>query len=179
MRLPSSTPRPGATPARAAPALQAHPHLSAHPRHPRREGQGRSTLATVKRNALGGNPTHARSNLPSSRLAPCAATGTNAPAPAPLPLPSVRLPISPGDQADQAAAAILAAHADGATRVRVELLLPITGATDLDDWPGGVRMQAKAAMPLVERLLAAVRRGAQGLSGRLDSRVLDEGDAVC
>lgn len=93
--------------------------------------------------------------------------------------PTLRLPISPGDQADQAAAAVLAAHAAGATRVRVDLLLPITGATDLDDWPGGVRMQAKAAMPLVERLLAAVRRGAPALGGRLDSRVLDDGDAVC
>ena len=34
----------------------------------------------------------------------------------------------------QALAASLRAHADGKSRQRLELLLPLIGATDLDDW---------------------------------------------
>lgn len=34
----------------------------------------------------------------------------------------------------QALAASLRAHADGKLRQRLELLLPLIGATDLDDW---------------------------------------------
>jgi hypothetical protein len=42
-------------------------------------------------------------------------------------------------------------------------------------------MQAKAALPLVERLLSAVRRGSPALAGpgALTPAVLDDGDAVC
>ncbi len=36
----------------------------------------------------------------------------------------------------------------GVRRQRVELLLPLIGATDLDDWPGGVRQQFKAVLPM-------------------------------
>lgn len=46
--------------------------------------------------------------------------------------------------------AIEAAWQAGIKRQRIELLLPLIGATDLDDWPGGIRQQFKAAAPLVE-----------------------------
>ncbi len=36
----------------------------------------------------------------------------------------------------------------GIRRQRVELLLPLIGATDLDDWPGGIRQQFKAVLPM-------------------------------
>ena len=36
----------------------------------------------------------------------------------------------------------------GIRRQRIELLLPLIGATDLDDWPGGIRQQFKAALPM-------------------------------
>lgn len=38
----------------------------------------------------------------------------------------------------------------------MEFLLPLIGATDLDDWPGGVRQQFKAACPMVEEILRNV-----------------------
>jgi hypothetical protein len=50
----------------------------------------------------------------------------------------------------QAVTAIEQAWQAGVRRQRLELLLPLIGATDLDDWPGGVRQQFKAAAPLVE-----------------------------
>ena len=40
--------------------------------------------------------------------------------------------------------------------------MPLVGATDLDDWPGGIRQQFKAAKPLVERMLEEIRRQAGG-----------------
>jgi len=39
---------------------------------------------------------------------------------------------------------------------QMEFLLPLIGATDLDDWPGGVRQQFKAACPMVEDILRNV-----------------------
>jgi hypothetical protein len=41
-------------------------------------------------------------------------------------------------------------------RMQVEFLLPLIGATDLDDWPGGVRQQFKAACPMVEDILREI-----------------------
>lgn len=38
----------------------------------------------------------------------------------------------------------------------MEILLPLIGATDLDDWPGGIQQQFKAAVPLVEEILKQV-----------------------
>lgn len=97
-------------------------------------------------------------------------------APAPL-----RLPIGPGDAADQAAAALLRARASGATRASVVVpLSPSTtafGSTDLDDWPGGVAQMAEAAIPVVQRMLSTLKRE-PGLEGPLDASVLDVGDAV-
>jgi hypothetical protein len=54
---------------------------------------------------------------------------------------SVSVPSSPEAQVSQAVQAIQAAWRAGITRQRVELLLPLIGATDLDDWPGGIRQQ--------------------------------------
>lgn len=62
-------------------------------------------------------------------------------------------------------------------RQRVELLIPLIGATDLDDWPGGIRQQFKAASPMVEELLRELKK-LPGLEGPLSARILDDGDAV-
>ena len=48
-------------------------------------------------------------------------------------------------QVDQAAAACERAFKAGHSRQRVELLLPLIGATDIDDWPGGPLAAATAA----------------------------------
>lgn len=62
-------------------------------------------------------------------------------------------------------------------RQHVELLLPLIGATDLDDWPGGIRQQFKSAQPLVESILRTLKQ-VEGLQGPLDAALWDEGDAV-
>ena len=52
-----------------------------------------------------------------------------------------------------AQAAAVRAWQAGVRRQRVELLLPLIGATDLDDWPGGVRQQFKAVLPMCVSVL--------------------------
>ena len=47
---------------------------------------------------------------------------------------------------EQAMNAAKRAHAAGVRRQRMELLLPLIGATDLDDWPGGIRQQFKVLL---------------------------------
>lgn len=64
------------------------------------------------------------------------------------------VPASPELQISQAVTAVESAWQAGVRRQRLELLLPLIGATDLDDWPGGVRQQFKAAAPLVEGVRA-------------------------
>ena len=52
-----------------------------------------------------------------------------------------RLPRSPREQVTQAAEAIKRVAASGKQLFEVEFSLPLIGATDLDDWPGGIRQQ--------------------------------------
>ncbi|GFR50904.1 hypothetical protein Agub_g13201 [Astrephomene gubernaculifera] len=87
------------------------------------------------------------------------------------------IPDGPAQQAQQAAQAIEAAWRDGVRRQRLELMLPLIGATDLDDWPGGIRQQFKAAQPMVESILRTVKQ-TEGLQGPLAANVWDQGDAV-
>ena len=64
-----------------------------------------------------------------------------------------RFPTSPEDQVRQAAISIKEASKDGKKRHSVRLLLPIIGATELDDWPGGARQMMEAAAPLVKDVM--------------------------
>jgi len=88
-----------------------------------------------------------------------------------------KLPKSPREQVGQAAEAVRRAAADGNKQLAIEFTLPLIGATDLDDWPGGIQQQFKAAAPLVEEILRSVKRE-PGLEGRIEPRFLDRGDAV-
>ncbi|KAG2447762.1 hypothetical protein HYH02_007220 [Chlamydomonas schloesseri] len=89
----------------------------------------------------------------------------------------IPIPDGPAQQAQQAAQAIEAAWRDGIKRQRLELSLPLIGATDLDDWPGGIRQQFKAAQPMVESILRTVKQ-VEGLQGPLAANIWDQGDAV-
>lgn len=51
------------------------------------------------------------------------------------------------------------------------------GRADLDDWPGGIRQQFKAAAPMVEALLKTLKQ-TEELSGPLKAEIWDQGDAV-
>ena len=91
------------------------------------------------------------------------------------------------------------ASAEGTPQQRslaqIELLLPLVGATEIDDWPGGVRQQYRAVRPLIERLAstlygesvsgAAQQRGANPGAYLYDTalvgwevEVIDDADAV-
>ena len=75
---------------------------------------------------------------------------------------TARLPTSVEDQVRQAAAAVQRAQnsKDGGggdlRRQTIRLLLPLIGATELDDWPGGARQQMEAAEPLVRGILDSI-----------------------
>lgn len=70
-----------------------------------------------------------------------------------------RLPTSVADQVRQATKSLLLATNDGTYRHAVRLLLPVIGATELDDWPGGARQMMQAAEPLLLDVLRGL--GAQ------------------
>jgi hypothetical protein len=110
---------------------------------------------------------------------PAAASSSSA-APQPLEADAaVPLPSTPDQQVALAADAVVAAWRDGGwTRQCVQLELPIIGASDLDDWPGGIRQQFKAALPMVEEMLRRVRAAEPGLRGGLTPDIWDDGDAV-
>ncbi|PNH01740.1 hypothetical protein TSOC_012349 [Tetrabaena socialis] len=89
----------------------------------------------------------------------------------------VAIPEGPAQQTQQAVQAIESAWRSGVRRQQLELLLPLIGATDLDDWPGGIRQQFKAAQPMVESILRAIKQ-TEGLQGPLAANIWDQGDAV-
>jgi hypothetical protein len=91
--------------------------------------------------------------------------------------PLLELPSSTERQVALARAAAQAAFDAGVTRQRLLLLLPLIGATDLDDWPGGTRQQWTAAKPMVSAIVSELQR-ASGAPAAIVQKVLDDGDAV-
>jgi Domain of unknown function (DUF1995) len=79
---------------------------------------------------------------------------------------TARLPTSVDDQVRQARAALSNSPHH---RHMIRLLLPVIGATELDDWPGGSRQQMEAAFPLVKSILNLPIQG---------TVMLDESDGV-
>ena len=79
------------------------------------------------------------------------------------------------EQVAQAAEAAKQALADGFSMQAVELNLPLIGATDLDDWPGGIRQQYRALAPMVSGILDAF---APSGKANITQRVIEDGDAV-
>jgi hypothetical protein len=92
-----------------------------------------------------------------------------------------RLPTSVDDQVRQAAASLKRANEDGKHRHSIRLLLPIIGATDLDDWPGGARQMMEAANPLVEQIVRSMNGDNSGAGASViqtDNVMLDPADGV-
>ena len=98
------------------------------------------------------------------------------------------LPASPEQQTRQASEAVWAALSDGCTRQIVQLSLPLIGATEMDDWPGGIQQQFKAIQPMLKQLLLGLpsTRAVEDENGdtattskaRILEKILDDADAV-
>eukprot|EP00815_Leptocylindrus_aporus_P011509 CAMPEP_0116067344 /NCGR_PEP_ID=MMETSP0322-20121206/10947_1 /TAXON_ID=163516 /ORGANISM="Leptocylindrus danicus var. apora, Strain B651" /LENGTH=335 /DNA_ID=CAMNT_0003554121 /DNA_START=172 /DNA_END=1179 /DNA_ORIENTATION=+ len=90
-----------------------------------------------------------------------------------------RFPTSVDDQVRQAASAIYKAQQDGITRHSVRMLLPLIGATELDDWPGGARQMMDAASPMVSSILTQLTQKYEGSSiSDIRDSVIDSNDGV-
>jgi hypothetical protein len=86
---------------------------------------------------------------------------------------TARLPTSVEDQVRQASESLKRATADGIHRHSVRLLLPVIGATELDDWPGGARQMMEAANPLMGNILKGMDKRVS-----LSTVVIDAADGV-
>ena len=125
--------------------------------------------APARRAAAPLQPPHRRGRRapqqPATVTAASSSSSASAAASADAPLP---IPRGPQETVAQAVAAVSRAWEAGVQRQRVELLLPLIGATDLDDWPGGIRQQFKAAQVRQGRAGGRCWRGAAWqASGRL------------
>lgn len=90
-----------------------------------------------------------------------------------------RFPTSPEDQVRQASIALAAASDGGITRHSIRLLLPVIGATELDDWPGGARQMMEAASPLIQDVLKLVNKNNNDDDGvTIQESVVDQSDGV-
>lgn len=89
-----------------------------------------------------------------------------------------RLPTSVDDQIRQASESIKRATASNKYRHIIRLLLPVIGATDLDDWPGGSRQQMEAANPLVQSILKRLYNDNDDSNINIQTIIIDESDGV-
>lgn len=95
----------------------------------------------------------------------------------------VSVPSTVEESIEQAVSACKQARRDGLMKLHLELLLPLIGATDLDDWPGGIRQQFKAATPVVSTLLEGLidtqdLTEEKNVKSSVKAYILDDGDAV-
>lgn len=89
------------------------------------------------------------------------------------------VPVTIEESVEQAQFACKQAQRDGLRRLQLELLLPLIGATDLDDWPGGIQQQFKAAGPVVSALLKGlIDMNDLSQENAFKRYIIDEGDAV-
>ena len=84
------------------------------------------------------------------------------------------LPRSTKDQVVLALTCVKKAIASGKLNLEVSFDIPLIGATDLDDWPGGIRQQYQAVYPMVEQLMLRIPEK----EPKIRKRVIDEADAV-
>ena len=97
-----------------------------------------------------------------------------------------RFPTSPEDQVRQAAISLKEATKDGLSRHSVRLLLPIIGATELDDWPGGAKQMMEAAAPLMRDVMTLQQEDKKDENGAIVEKaefsiaesIIDEADGV-
>ena len=90
-----------------------------------------------------------------------------------------RFPTSIEDQVRQATLALRAATSSSIHRHSIRLLLPLIGATELDDWPGGAQQQMEAAAPLVQSILKQIPLDAKDRDGlSIQSTIFEPVDGI-
>lgn len=91
----------------------------------------------------------------------------------------LKTPDSVASMMSEVASALLSARNAGVKRImRVEIPLPVTGGTELDDWPGGIKQKYATLRPLLMRTMQELNFTADAMNAR---RFLDgagEDDAV-
>ena len=80
---------------------------------------------------------------------------------------TIRTPGSIADMMNDAAAGAAAAVADDERRVVVEIPLPITGGTELDDWPGGIGQKYETLRQMVPGMLKTLGFSAEQIATRV------------
>ena len=87
------------------------------------------------------------------------------------------LPARQDQCVQQASAAVRRAWEDGVKRQCLELLLPQANSVVDGGWPGGIKQQFRAALPMIESLLL-ILKNVDGLEGRITAEFLDEVDCI-
>eukprot|EP00892_Ulva_mutabilis_P009903 jgi/Ulvmu1/7285/UM035_0073.1 len=87
------------------------------------------------------------------------------------------LPSGPEATVRQASMAVALGRSKGVKRQILELPWPLSGASELDDWPGGIMQEYNTAKPIVEQLLRSVGKDME-LKTPFTFKILDDSDAV-
>lgn len=77
---------------------------------------------------------------------------------------------------EEVASAITAAKGDSKRVVRIEVPIPVTGGTELDDWPGGIRQKFFVLEPMISETLKKLGFSADEIKKR--TFIDEEADAV-
>merc|ERR1711998_719309 len=79
---------------------------------------------------------------------------------------NIRTPDSIASMMEDAAGGILAGIEAGVQRMAVEVPLPITGGTELDDWPGGIGQKYETVRPMLQPTLKSLGFSAEEIATR-------------
>lgn len=139
--------------------------------------KGRATLEVPRGQCLHSSTFHRRLCLNRGDHRFIIAKGSGEPPSAAGEEPAPQFPQSSAQIVRQAYQSCKTAWNAGIKRQKIEIILPLIGATDIDDWPGGIRQQFKAAQPMVEDILTQLKL-VPGLEGPLKAKIIDDADAV-
>ena len=70
---------------------------------------------------------------------------------------NITIPTNLGGILRKAAFSVIAARESGLNLVSVEFPLPVTGGTELDDWPGGIRQKYVTLKPLLQEIMKILK----------------------
>lgn len=90
----------------------------------------------------------------------------------------LRTPVSIGAMMAEVAESVQMARASGLRGVFVEIPLPVTGGTELDDWPGGIAQKYNALVPMLEETMKRLDFSSSSIRARRFIGECGEEDSV-